>query len=229
MPARTLLSSEQRTRLFSIPTDPAEMVRHYTLGADDLALVRTKRRSVNRVGFAVQLCLLRYPGFGLGPAEQPSETMITFVAHQLSVPSADFADYAQRDQTRREHVVELQRYLGLRSFGLADWRACLHVGSDAAWATDRGEPIVLAILAHLRASRVVLPSTTVLERIGLSARARARKKSFETLATGMSDAERDTLVRSPTRCTRRTRYERSGAGRRRTRRSRWRRPAGGSA
>ena len=45
MPARTLLSAEQPTRLFSIPTEPAEMVRHYPLGADDLALVRTKRRS----------------------------------------------------------------------------------------------------------------------------------------------------------------------------------------
>jgi TnpA family transposase len=64
MPARTLLSPEQRTRLFSTPADPAEMVRHYTLGADDFALIRTKRRSVNRIGFAAQLCLLRYPGFG---------------------------------------------------------------------------------------------------------------------------------------------------------------------
>ena len=124
MPARTLLSSEQRTRLFSIPSDTATMTHHYVLDADDLALIRTKRRSVNRVGFAVQLCLLRYPGFGLGPAEQPSETMIAFVAHQLGVPSTDFADYARRGQTRREHVIELQRYLGLRSFGLADWRAC---------------------------------------------------------------------------------------------------------
>jgi uncharacterized protein DUF4158 len=129
------------------------MVRHYSLGADDLALVRTKRRSVNRVGFAVQLCLLRYPGFGMGPAEQPSEAMIAFVSHQLGVPPADFADYAQRDQTRREHVVELQRYLCLRSFGLGDWRACLRLGSEAAWATDHGEPIVRAILAHLRANR----------------------------------------------------------------------------
>ena len=42
MPARTLLSAEQRTRLFSIPTDTAEMARHYVLGADDLAIVRTK-------------------------------------------------------------------------------------------------------------------------------------------------------------------------------------------
>ena len=123
------------------------MVRHYVLGADDLALIRTKRRSINRLGFAIQLCLLRYPGLGMGPAEQPPEAMIAFVAHQLGVPSAVFADYAQRDQTRREHAVELQRYLCLRSFGLADWRACLRVGADAAWATDRGEPIVQAMLA----------------------------------------------------------------------------------
>ena len=194
MPPRTLLSSEQRTRLFAIPSDSVEMVRHYMLGPEDLALIRTKRRSINRLGFSVQLCLLRYPGLGMGPAEQPPEGMITFVADQLAVPSAVFADYAHRDQTRREHAIELQRYLCLRSFGLADWRSCLRVGADAAWATDRGEPIVQAMLAHLRANGVLLPATAVLERIGLAARARARKKTFETLAVGLSNSERDTLT-----------------------------------
>ena len=36
------------------------------LSPDDLLLVRSKRRSMNRLGFAVQLCLLRHPGHGLG-------------------------------------------------------------------------------------------------------------------------------------------------------------------
>ena len=85
MPRRSLLSNEQRTRLFAIPVDHAEMAKHYVLSADDLVFVRTKRRSVNRLGFAVQLCLLRYPGLGMGPAEQPPEAMITFVAQQLGV------------------------------------------------------------------------------------------------------------------------------------------------
>ena len=88
----------------------------------------------------------------------------------------------------------MQRYLSLRSFGLADWRACLRVGADAAWATDRGEPIVQAMLTHLRANGVLIPTAAVLERIGLAARARARKKTFETLAAGLSDSERDTLT-----------------------------------
>src|ERR1700735_3882760 len=99
MPRRTLLSSEQRTRLFAIPIDPAEMARHYVLSTEDLALIRSKRRTVNRLGFAIQLCLLRYPGQGLGPDEHPPEAMIIFVAQQLGVSPAVFADYALRDQT----------------------------------------------------------------------------------------------------------------------------------
>jgi TnpA family transposase len=194
MPARTLLSSEQRTRLFAIPTDTAEMTRHYVLDADDLALVGARRRAGNRLGFAVQLCALRHPGRVLDLSESPPAPMLAFVAGQIGVDPTLFGEYARRAETRREHVLELQRLLRFRSFGLADWRASLRVGTDAAWATDRGEPIVQAMLAHLRANGVLLPTAAVLERIGLAARVRARKKTFETLAAGLSDSERDTLT-----------------------------------
>jgi hypothetical protein len=195
MSRRTLLTSEQRTRLFGIPTDSAGMTKHYVLPAEDLALIRTKRRSGNRLGFAIQLCLLRHPGHGLGIGEPPPEAMIAFIAHQLGDSPAAFADYALRDQTRREHAVELQKQLFLRSFRLADWRACLQVGANAAWATDRGEPIVQAMLAHLRADNVLIPAVAVLERIGLAARVRARKRAFQVMAEGLSDAAREALER----------------------------------
>ena len=108
MSRRTLLSSEQRARLFAVPTDRAEVARHYVLDAADLARVRSKRRAGNHLGFAVQLCLLCHPGGGLGSGECPLETMLAFVAGQLGVPPANFAGCAGRDQTRREHAAELQ-------------------------------------------------------------------------------------------------------------------------
>jgi len=193
MSRRSILSAEQRARLFAIPTTPAEMARHYVLNPEDLLLVRAKRRSMNRLGFAVQLCLLRHPGHGLGPGQQPPAALLDFVAAQLGIPSTAFADYARRDQTRREHAAELQATLGLRSFRLSDWRDCLRVGSDAAWATDRGEPIVKSMLAHIRARSVLVPDAAVLERIGLAARARARKRTFQVLKDGMTEAEQATL------------------------------------
>ncbi|MFZ0401053.1 MAG: DUF4158 domain-containing protein, partial [Pseudolabrys sp.] len=194
MSRRTLLSAEQRDRLFAIPVERAEMARHYLLGADDLALIRFKRRGMNRLGFAVQLCLLRYPGQGLGPGDRPPEAMIMFVAEQVGVPPSAFTGYALRDQTRREHAAELQAALGMRRFGFADWRACLRVGTDAAWATDRGEAIVRAMLALLRTARVLIPAATVLERIGLEARVRARRTAFQTMASGLTDADNEKLV-----------------------------------
>jgi hypothetical protein len=195
MSRRALLSAEQRTRLFAVPTDPAEMARHYVLGDEDLALIRAKRRGMNRLGFAVQLCLFRYPGQGLGPGDQPPAAMIAFVADQIGVAPAVFADYAHRDQTRREHAAELQVALGLRRFGLPDWRTCIRAGADAAWATDRGEPIVRSMLEPLRVARVLIPAATVLERIGLIARVRARKRAFEELAAGLTDGDRARLDR----------------------------------
>jgi TnpA family transposase len=60
-------------------------------------------------------------------------------------------------------------------------------------ATDRGEPIVQAMLDHLRAANVLLPAAAVLGRIGLAARVRARRKAFEALADGLTDAERGAL------------------------------------
>lgn len=190
MSRRSLLSAEQRARLFGVPTTPAEMATHYVISPEDLVLVRAKRRSMSRLGFAVQFCLLRHPGQGLGPGQQPPTALLDFVAGQLGIPATAFADYARRDQTRREHAAELLAILGLRSFRLRDWRDCLRVGADAAWATDRGEPIVQAMLTHLRAQGVLVPDPAVLERIGLAARARARQRTFHALADGITEAER---------------------------------------
>jgi TnpA family transposase len=208
MSRRTLLSAEQRSRLFSIPTDAGELAKHYVLSAEDLALVRAKRRPSNRLGFAVQLCALRHPGRPLDPAEAPPLGMLAFVANQLGVDPKLFGDYAQRAETRREHLLELQLLLGLRSFRLADWRACLQAGANAAWATDRGEPIVQAMLAHLRSERVLIPAAAVLKRIGLAARVRARKRVFQVLAEGLTDARREALenLLTPDPALRRSRF-----------------------
>jgi hypothetical protein len=48
----------------------AELVRYWTLGPEDLRTIVSRRRPHNRLGFAVQLCALRYPGRLLRPANK---------------------------------------------------------------------------------------------------------------------------------------------------------------
>ena len=59
------LTDDERRILFDIPTDHAALIRHYTLTPDEIELVLARRGDRNRLGVAVQLCLLRHPGFGL--------------------------------------------------------------------------------------------------------------------------------------------------------------------
>ena len=80
------------------------MVRFWLLSPDDIRCINERRREHNRLGFAVQLCLLRYPGWPLKAGEQPPSNLLEFVAQQIDADPDEFGDYAAREQTRQEHI-----------------------------------------------------------------------------------------------------------------------------
>ena len=61
MPRRELLTEPQRLAFTEPATEERDMVRHYTLISEDLALIDRRRGNPNRLGFAVLLCYLRFP------------------------------------------------------------------------------------------------------------------------------------------------------------------------
>ena len=65
MGRRNLLSAEERVRLFGVPTERDALARLYTFEPRDLDLIRRRREDRNRLGFAVQLALVRHPGLTL--------------------------------------------------------------------------------------------------------------------------------------------------------------------
>ena len=64
MARREVPSPSQRLRLDALPVDLDDrlLARHHTLSGEDLAVVRKRRGASNRLGFAVLLALLRFPG-----------------------------------------------------------------------------------------------------------------------------------------------------------------------
>jgi TnpA family transposase len=55
-------SETQIAALSDPPTEPRELVRHYTLTETDRAMIRRRRGNHSRLGYALMLCYLRYPG-----------------------------------------------------------------------------------------------------------------------------------------------------------------------
>jgi len=112
MPRRAVLSEEQRAALLALPDDEALLVQHWTLSHDDLAVIVRRRPPHNRLGFAIQLCALRYPGRLLRPGELIPATLLAFVAGQLKVAPEVLADYATRGPTRYEQLDALRDAFG---------------------------------------------------------------------------------------------------------------------
>lgn len=151
MPRRRTLSGEVLDRLLALPTDEAELIRHYTLGPEDHALVRRCRRDHNRFGFALQLCALRYPGRTVRPGETVPLTVVRFLCEQLDIDAGAVAGYARRAPTRHEHLDTVRDAFGIRAFSRP------HVAEMSAWLL----PVALAttdaaaVAAALMAAHVV--------------------------------------------------------------------------
>ena len=62
MPRRTILSDAELASLLALPDTDAELIRRYTFSDADLAIISQHRGPVNRMGFAVHLCCMHYPG-----------------------------------------------------------------------------------------------------------------------------------------------------------------------
>ena len=185
MARRALLTDAERRALFGVPDARQNLARHYVLSSRDLALVAAKRGDTNRIGFAVQLALLRHPGFGFTLDDGAPAHLVAFMGQQIGVALSAFDGYAARPATSSVHAREAEAALGLRQPTNADLPLLIEAGAQAAWATDRGVPIVAGITEALRASCISLPSPSVIERAGIAGRARARQRTYDALLAGV--------------------------------------------
>lgn len=166
MARRTLLKAQDRQGLFDISADEDSLIRHYSLSPADRLEIEVRRRQHNRLGFAVQLCLMRYPGRSLMANEALPKAMLHYVAEQIGADPASFEWYARREETRMNHVAHLLGYLEMRSPTADDRRAALLAAIEAASTTDKGAPIAKAIVTAYRERRVLLPAANMVERRG---------------------------------------------------------------
>ena len=173
---RQQLTEAQITALFDPPTYQRQLVRHYTLSAADLAAIRRCRGDHNRLGHALMLCYLRYPGRPLKAGERPPRPLLLFIAEQIDVLPESIEDYLAAERNRRRHAAELQDRLGFRPFGtrpaadLAGWLL------PHAIETDRLAHLAGLVVEECRRRRIVVPSPSALERLCVQARYQARAK-----------------------------------------------------
>lgn len=190
MPRRHILSARQRSALLDLPSDEASLLRHYILADDDLIHVDRRRRPENRIGFALQLCALRYPGRMLAPGEVIPLAVSAFLGAQLGIAGDALVRYAVRRQTRQQHMETLRRIYGYRTFPgqgaparlFRDW---LLAEAEQARSND---DLARRFIARCRDTITILPAITTIERLCADALVAAERRIEKRIAERLHSA-----------------------------------------
>jgi TnpA family transposase len=187
-----LLTKEQRLEFTQISQNISEweIAKHYTFTDNDMEIINQHRRDYNRLGFAVQLCCLRNPGWSLNNISSVPYTVLSYIAEQLQVNPNEFEQYAQRVKTKSDHLQELREAYGFRNFSKSDYKYLLEYLMPYAMENDNVIKLIRITIEELKRRMVILPGITTLERIVNKVRQTADETVIKFINESLTDAQK---------------------------------------
>ncbi|MCX5417747.1 Tn3 family transposase [Streptomyces sp. NBC_00059] len=184
--------AEAYGRFVEEPTRP-ELERFFFLDDVDRDLIALRRTQHHQLGFAVQMCTVRYVGRFLvdDPLDVPW-SVVEYLAGQLGIDDPSCVKrYTERRQTAYDHAWEIRDAYGYHQFEDREWgrkfRAFLH---GRAWTHAEG-PVALfnQAVGWLRRNRVLLPGASVLAKQVAAVRSVTEKRLYATVANAARRAD----------------------------------------
>lgn len=194
MSVKELLTPEQRKEILNLNhLSEYEFTFYYSLSNYDIEVINRHRRAHNRLGFALQLCILRNPGCTLNSVLEIPDNIIAYVAKQIDVDPEAFSSYAKRDTTRREHLEEIRQVYGYRNLNNSDYRTISNNLLKSALENGNTMFLVRTALDLIRKEKIILPAIPTIERMVWLARTRAEKKVYAILTSNLSKRQKHGL------------------------------------
>lgn len=195
MAHRRILTAGHRRALFALPDDEVVCRARYVLDEDDLHRIARRRKPENRLGFALQLCALRFPGRLLQPGEVVPEAMLRVIADQIEADWRAIEGYGLRENTRYEHSSALQAELGYRPFIGAARKDMVQWLGEAAMTAANGLDLSAAFMVALRASKIIAPGPSTFERLCANALVMAERRVQACIIGALSPQQQRALER----------------------------------
>lgn len=167
--------------------------KHFHLSDADLVEVEQCRGGVNRLGFAVQLCTVRWYGFFLSDLERVPKEVLLHLTVQLGFLPFDLQGYPADDKTRHAHMERIRQYLSFKRCDQEQRELLSDFLRQEAAALPRTELLKKAAFKWLHAHLVVRPGRTTLRDLIASAREAIYESTFQTLSQTLTEAQQTAL------------------------------------
>ena len=180
------LSKAQRRQYAQYQGEPTadQLARYFHLDDADRSRIRRIHGNRNRLGFALQLCTVRFLGTFLPNLMKTPPAVIDHVMQQLKIRNVeDLTQYAN-ESTRWRHAERIKVLYGYREF--TDRNEGFRLARrlyTRAWLSDERPSVLFDFAtAQLIERKVLLPGATVLERFVAKVRDRATRRLWRRLS-----------------------------------------------
>ncbi|UPG66160.1 Tn3 family transposase [Metabacillus endolithicus] len=190
---RELLTPEQRQAFMQIPEDEWILGTYFTFSKRDLEIVNKRRREENRLGFAVQLAVLRYPGWPYTHIKSIPDSVLQYISKQIGASPSSLSHYPQRENTLWDHLKEIRSEYDFVTFTLREYRMTFKHLHQLALENGDAIHLLHECIDFLRKNKIILPAITTLERMVWEARAMAEKKLFNTVSQSLTNEQKEKL------------------------------------
>jgi TnpA family transposase len=192
------LTSEQRAQYgqFVVEPSPEQLAKYFLFDDHDLELILRHRGRHNRLGFAIQLGIVRFLGTFITDLTNIPLSVCHYVAKQLKVGFSidDITNYSL-GESRWDHTSEICKFFGYIRFTdqPAHWRLVRWLYTYAWLTAERPSILFDLTTARLIEHKVLLPGVTVLERLVSQIRDRANLRLWKKLSFFPNEDQRKQL------------------------------------
>jgi hypothetical protein len=149
------------------------------------------------LGFALQLCTVRFLGTLLDQPTDVPKRVVAFVARQLSMsPHSNLSLYATSER-HWPHAREIRDHYGYHDFNNQPqhWRLVRWLYSRVWLSNERPSVLFDLATARLLERKVLLPAASTLSKLIMSIRERASQRLYSEITQMLGNAEREKLER----------------------------------
>lgn len=173
--------------------DDDTLRKYFTLTRADLEQVDQCRGPANKLGFAVQLCTLRWRGYFLPDTREVASSVTEMIGSQLGLLPISLDAYPQNEKTRFEHLDRIRQHLGFVRCDAPQRERLLNHLTAIAQGLTRAAALRQAAHRWLKQEQIVRPGHTTLRDMMVSAREAALQNVYATLTEDLTPKQTEEI------------------------------------